>query len=103
MLGNLDLALALACALVPVVTWIVAGSAVAPGPRRWPGADMLVGFGLLTGALTVFAVTTRIPLSWLMIGLVAASVIAVLIQRQSHFGRSTWMALALISPILIRS
>ena len=60
---------------------------------------MLAGFGLLTGALAVLAVTTRIPLSWLMAGLVILSVSALLIRRQFPGGRSTWIALALVSPI----
>lgn len=62
---------------------------------------MLVGFGLLTGALAVLAVTTRIPLSWLMAGLVVLSVSALLMRRQFPGGRSTWIALALVSPILL--
>src|ERR1700738_657015 len=57
---------ALACTLIPMVACIVAGSAVRRGRSGWPGSDMLAGFGLLAGALTILAVTTRIPLSWLM-------------------------------------
>jgi len=64
---------------------------------------MLVGFGLLTGALAILAVTTRIPLSWLMAGLAILSVIAVLMRRQFPGGRSTWIALALVSPILFKA
>src|SRR5271166_4036863 len=103
MFASLTLALTLACALVPVIACIAAGSVVAAGPRRWPGADMLVGFGLLTGALSVLAVTTRIPLSWLMSGLAMLTAAAVLMQRQFRFGRSTWIALALVSPLLVRA
>jgi hypothetical protein len=57
---NVDAALAsaLASALVPIVICMAAGSAVGRGNSRWPGADMLVGFGLLGGALTIFAVAT---------------------------------------------
>jgi hypothetical protein len=62
---------------------------------------MLAGFGLLAGALTILAVTTRIPLSWLMAGLAVSSVIALLIRQQFPGGRSTWIALALVSPILV--
>jgi hypothetical protein len=62
---------------------------------------MLVGFGLLGGALTILAVTTRIPLSWLMAGLVISSVIALLMRRQFPGGNSTWIALALVSPIFV--
>jgi hypothetical protein len=37
----------LACALVPILVCVAAGSVI--GNRfRWPGADMLVGFGLFT-------------------------------------------------------
>jgi hypothetical protein len=92
---------ALVCALIPIVACIVAGSAVGRGRSRWPGADMLVGFGLLTGALTIVAVTTRIPLSWLMAGLGILSGIALLIRRQFPGGSSTWIALALVSPIFV--
>jgi hypothetical protein len=62
---------------------------------------MLVGFGLLTGALTILAVTTRLPLSWLMAGLGILSVIAPLVRRQFPGGSPTWIALALVSPILV--
>jgi hypothetical protein len=62
---------------------------------------MLVGFGLLTAALAVLAVTTRIPLSWLMAGLGILSVIALLIRRQFPGGSSTWIALILVSPIFV--
>jgi len=92
---------ALVYTLMPIVACIVAGSAVGRGRPRWPGADMLVGFGLLTGALTVLAVTTRVPLSWLMAGLGILSVVALLIRRQLPGGRSTWIALILVSPIFV--
>jgi hypothetical protein len=92
---------ALLCALIPVAACIVAGAALRRGRSGWPGADMLVGFGLLTGALAVLAVTTRIPLSWLMAGLAIVSVIALLMRRQFPGGRSTWIALALVSPIAV--
>src|SRR5216684_1022207 len=62
---------------------------------------MLVGFGLLTGALIVLAVTTRIPLSWLMAGLGILSVVALLIQKKYPGARSTGIALILVSPILV--
>jgi hypothetical protein len=93
---------ALASAAVPIVTCIAAGSAVG-GDGRWPGADMLVGFGLLSGALTVLAVATPVPLSGLMIALAALSIIAVAIRRQIPGGGATWIAMALVSPILIRA
>src|SRR6267378_5061807 len=92
---------ALLCTLLPIVACIVAGSAVGRGRSRCPGADMLVGFGLLTAALAVLAVTTRIPLSWLMAGLGILSVIALLIRRQFPGGSSTWIALILVSPIFV--
>jgi hypothetical protein len=92
---------ALLCTLLPIVACIVAGAAVGGGRSRWPGADMLVGFGLLTAALTVLAITTRIPLSWLMAGLGILSVIALLMRRQFPGGSSTWIALILVSPIIV--
>src|ERR1700676_5816208 len=92
---------ALVCALIPIVACIVAGSAVGRGRSRWPGADMLVGFGLLTGALTILAVTTRIPLSWLMAGLGILSVTALLVRPQFPGGSSTLIALILVSPIFV--
>jgi hypothetical protein len=90
----------LACALVPIFVCIAAGSATS-NRLDWPGADMLVGFGLVSGALSILAVTTRFPLSWLMICLATGSMTAPLMRRQWPGGRSTWMALALISPILV--
>jgi uncharacterized membrane protein len=101
MIGDTVLALTLACALVPIVACIAAGSTVGQGLSRWPGADMLVGFGLLSSALTILAITLRVPLSWLMAGLAILSVIAVLLRWQFPGGRSTWIALALVSPILV--
>jgi hypothetical protein len=62
---------------------------------------MLAGFGLLGGALTVLAVATPVPLSGLMITLAAMSIIALAIRRQIPGGGATWIALALVSPILI--
>ncbi len=100
MIADPVLALALACTLVPIVACIVAGSVVGQGRLRWPGADMLVGFGALTSTLIFFAVTTRIPLSWLMAGLAILSAIGPLVRRQSPGGSSTWIALALVSPLL---
>jgi hypothetical protein len=41
---------------------------------------MLVGFGLVSSALSMFAVTTRISLSWLMICLATLSMIAPLMR-----------------------
>src|SRR6266478_4669933 len=94
---------ALVCTLIPMVACIVAGSAIGRGRSRWPGADMLVGFGLLTGALAVLAVTTRIPLSWLMAGLGILSVIGLPVRRPFPGGSSTWIALILVSPIVVRA
>jgi hypothetical protein len=62
---------------------------------------MLVGFGLLGSALTILAVATRIPLSWLMACLAILSVIAPLMRWRFPGGRFTWIALALVSPILV--
>ncbi len=93
---------AFACALVPIVVCIAAGSAT-ENRLSWPGADMLVGFGLVSSALSIFAVTTRISLSWLMICLATLSMIAPLMRRQWPGGSSTWIALALLSPILVHA
>lgn len=94
------LASALACSLVPIMVCVAAGSATR-GRLGWPGADMLVGFGLLSSALSILAVTTRIPLSWLMTCLVTLSMIGLLMRRQFPGGSSTWIALGLVSPILV--
>jgi hypothetical protein len=101
MIVDAALALALASSVVPILICMAAGSAVGRGNSRWPGADMLVGFGLVGGALTILAVTTPIPLSGLMTALAALSVVAAVIWRQIPGGRGTWIALALVSPILV--
>jgi hypothetical protein len=103
MIVDAALASALASAAVPIVTCMAAGLAVGRGDSRWPGADMLAGFGLLGGALTVLAVATPFPLSGLMIALAGLSVIAPAIQRKIPGGSATWIALALVSPVLIRA
>jgi hypothetical protein len=94
------LAWTLACALLPVVACIIAGATVG-GDKRWPGADMLVGFGLLGAALSILAVTTRLPLSLLMAGLAALAMVALVARRRFPGSRATWIALALVSPMLI--
>ena len=101
MIVDAALSSALASAAVPIVICMAAGSAVGRGDNRWPGADMLVGFGLLGGALTVLAVATPVPLSGLMIALTALSIVALAIRRQIPGGSATWIALALVSPILV--
>jgi len=102
---NVDAALAsaLASALVPIVICMAGGSAVGRGNSRWPGADMLVGFGLLGGALAILAAATPIPLSGLMTALAALSIVALAIRRQIPGGSATWIAVALVSPILVRA
>ena len=95
-------ALALVCALVPFAACVTAGAAIAPG-RLWPGADMIVGFGAFSVVLTGLAVTTRVPLSWLMGGLLLLSVIVVAVRRKIPGGYATWIALALISPLLVKA
>jgi hypothetical protein len=94
------LASTLACALIPIVLCIAAGSAIR-SPSDWPGSDMLVGFGLLSSALSILAVTMRLPLSWLMACLAALSMMALLMRRRCPGGRSTWIALVLVLPILV--
>ena len=103
MIVDAALASALASTAVPIVICMAAGSAVGRGDSRWPGADMLVGFGPLGGALTVLAVATPVPLSGLMIALTALSIVALAIRRQIPGGSATWIALALVSPILVRA
>jgi hypothetical protein len=101
MIADNALISALAGALVPIFVCIAAGAPVGHGRLRWPGADMLVGFGLLSSAVIILAVTTRIPLAWLMACLAILSLIAVVIRRQWPGGSSTWIALALVLPILV--
>ena len=103
MIVDAILASAIASAAVPIVICMAAGSALGRGDNRWPGADMLVGFGLLGGALTVLAVAMPVPLSGLMIALAALSLAALAIRRQIPGGSATWIALALVSPILVRA
>src|SRR5713101_4585447 len=62
---------------------------------------MLVGFGLLSSALSILAVTMRLPLSWLMACLAVLSMMALLMRRRCPGGRSTWIALVLVLPILV--
>jgi hypothetical protein len=99
--GDPALALTLASALLPVLACIAAGSLVGRGSLRWPGADMLVGFGLLASALAILAIITPVPLSWLAAGLVVAAAAGCALRWQAPGGRSTWIALALILPVLI--
>jgi hypothetical protein len=103
MIVDAALGSALASALVPIIVCVAAGSVVGRGDYRWPGADMLVGFGLLGGVLAIFAVTTPIPLSWLMVVLAILSIGALATRRQIPGGSATWIALALVSPILVRA
>jgi hypothetical protein len=90
---------ALAFALIPVVACTTAGSLVAR--HRWEGADTLVGFGLLGGAVSILAVTARFPLSWLMAAVACLSLIAVIARGRFPGARCAWIALALVSPILV--
>jgi hypothetical protein len=103
MIISAESASALMSALVPIAICTAAGSAVGYGNSRWPGADMLVGLGLVAGALTMLAVATPIPLSWLMVALIVPSIIALAIGRQIPGGSMTWIALALVSPILFHA
>ena len=94
------LASTLACALIPIILCIAAGSAIRSS-SDWPGSDMLVGFGLLSSTLSILAVTMRLPLSWLMACLAALSMMGLLMRRRCPGGRSTWIALVLVLPILV--
>src|SRR5260370_16429124 len=62
---------------------------------------MLVGFGLLSSALSILAVTMRLPLSWLMACLAALSIMGLLMRRRCPGGRPAWLALVLVLPILV--
>jgi hypothetical protein len=90
---------ALPVCLSPVLACTIVGSIV--GRDRWAGADMLVGFGFLTGAVSILAVTTRVPLSWLMAAVASLSAVAAITRRRFPGFRSTWVALALVLPILV--
>jgi hypothetical protein len=103
MILNITQTTALASAALPIAICIAAGSVMGRRDSPWPGADMLAGFGLLGSALTFLAVATPLPLSGLMIALAALSIGALAIRRQIPGGRETWIALALVSPILIRA
>ncbi len=99
----IDVATALACALVPPLVCTAAGAAVGRGASRLPGADMLVGAGLAGGAMAILAVTTRVPLSILMLGIAGLAVLVPLVQRRLPGGLATWIALALVVPLLVRA
>jgi hypothetical protein len=96
-----QIAFALLCALLPIGICTAAGSAIGAARYRLPGADMLVGFGVVGSALTILATTTSVPLSWIMACLAILSVIAIAIRHEIPGGRTTWIALALVSPILV--
>lgn len=98
-----ELSTALACALVPIFVCTAAGSAVGKGATRLPGADMLVGAGLAGGLLTILAVATRIPLRALMLAIAGLAVLAPLARRRLPGGVATWIALALVAPLLLRA
>ena len=92
-----------ACGLIPPLVCLALGSAVG-GASRLPGADMLVGAGLLGGMLTILAAVTRVPLSALMLGLALLALsVAVLRARLPGGGLTTWLALVLAAPLLVRA
>jgi hypothetical protein len=97
----IDVAIVLACALVPPLVCTVVGAAVGRGATRLPGADMLVGAGLAGGALTILAITTRVPLSTLMLAISGLAVLVALVRRRLPGGVATWVALALLGPLLV--
>lgn len=101
MIASAALVPTLASVAAVIATCMAAGSAVGRGDDRWPGADMLVGMGLLGGVLTILAVATPVPLSGLMIALGLLSIVAVAVRRHIPGGRATFIALALLSPILL--
>jgi hypothetical protein len=97
------LAAGLAAALLAVVICVAAGALVGRGPSRWAEADMLVGFGLFGAFVTFFAIVLRIPLSWLFAAFAALSLVGLVVRRQFPGGAATWLALLLLSPIMIRA
>jgi hypothetical protein len=100
---EIDVATALACALVPPLVCTAAGAAVGRGASRLPGADMLVGAGLVGGAMTILAVTMRVPLSTLMPGIAGLAVLVSLLRHRLPGGLATSIALALVVPLLVRA
>jgi hypothetical protein len=62
---------------------------------------MLVGLGSLSSVVAIVAVISRIPLSWLMASLAALIALIFVRQRRWPGGRSTWIALVLVSPIVV--
>jgi hypothetical protein len=99
---SFGLATILAASLVSALVFMCAGAA-SGSSGRLPGGDMMVGFGLVGGVLTILAVTTRMPLSWLMGVLAILSLLVPLARRTLPGGWSTWIALALALPILVRA
>ena len=91
----------LAATFAPICMCIAMGGAIGRGAARWPGADMLVGFGLLVSAVSILAVTTRLPLSWLMLSAGVVAAMVPLVRREPAGGVATWTAIALLSPLLI--
>ena len=98
-----SVASAFASAMTTILVCIAAGAAIGRGCSRWPGTDMLVGLGLVGGVLTLVAATTRLPLSWIMLGLAVVALLWPLARRTLPGGRSTWIALALMLPVLLRA
>ncbi len=103
MMTSFDVAAALACALVPVLVCAAAGAAIGRGTTRLPGADIMVGAGLAGGALTLLALATRVPLSMLMLAITGLAVLVPLVRRRLPGGLATWVALALLGPLLVRA
>jgi hypothetical protein len=99
----INVAITLACALVTPLVCTAVGAVVGRGASRLPGADMLVGIGLAGGALTILAVTTHIPLSILMIGIAGVAVFVSPVRGRLPGGVATWIALALVVPLLVRA
>ncbi len=92
---------ALAATFVPVSLCIAIGIAVGNPRARWPGSDMFVGFGIMVSAVSILAVATRLPLGALMLGLAAVAVMVPFLRRARPGGAVTWIAIALLSPVLM--
>jgi hypothetical protein len=90
----------LLAASVPLLVCMAAGAAARRGDNL-AGSDLLAGFGLLAGVIAALAVLTRLPLSWLMLGVSALTALAWFIRPRLPGGVATWIALLLLSPVLV--
>lgn len=93
-------AIVLLATAVPFLVCMAAGAAARRGDN-FTGSDLLAGFGLVGGVIAALAVLTRLPLSWLMLGMGALTALAWLVRPRLPGGLVTWIALLLLSPVLV--